>query len=301
MKDPEKKLYSIGEVAALAGIPVTTLRYYDKEEMLVPAVRDDKSGYRYYDVSQLEKLMMLRELKHLGLPLKDIKEFLDSKDYTRLEDSIVDSIVETKQEIKNLLGKVHSMEILYQRLKQYRKNTLLADFDDHKTEKNTEKNTNRSIEVKMQEVIWVLSTRYKSFLDVDESFLDRIFELQHIRNGYGLFSAGPYIAVFHDGYERQFNKEEGDLEVCVPIIKPDNFKCPELRNYGGGLVAGTIHEGSYHDVEESYQFLVDWISNNNYEIIGPASEFYYMDVSSSVVEDDFITKIFFPVKPLTGV
>ncbi len=29
MKDSGKKLYSIGEVATLSGIPVTTLRYYD--------------------------------------------------------------------------------------------------------------------------------------------------------------------------------------------------------------------------------------------------------------------------------
>lgn len=46
--DNPKKRYSIGEMSVVTGVSIFTLRYYDKEKILTPAVRNEKSGYRYY-------------------------------------------------------------------------------------------------------------------------------------------------------------------------------------------------------------------------------------------------------------
>ena len=295
VRNADGKLYTIGQVSKLSGIPISTLRYYDKSEIIVPAVRNETSHYRYYDQRQLENLIVLGELKQIGLSLNDIREFIQSQDHSILEDAILNAIQDAKNEIRNLNDRISSMDMLYQRIRQYRNQNSSARIETG----DAPAVTDRSIEVKTLEQVWVLSTRYESFLDVDHLFLKRVFELQKIRSGYGLFSAGPYIAVFHGGYDKQFSREMGDLEVCVPVIKPDKFKCPELKVYGGYLAAGTVHEGSYHSLEESYEFLINWIKENNYAIAGPSSEFYYMDSSSSVNERDYVTKIYFPVKPST--
>ena len=45
MKD---KYYSIGKVSEICNIPIKTLRYYDKINVMVPNLRQENNNYRYY-------------------------------------------------------------------------------------------------------------------------------------------------------------------------------------------------------------------------------------------------------------
>lgn len=45
-------VYSIGQFAQLTSFPIKTLRYYDKEDVLKPAVVDPVTGYRSYTEAQ---------------------------------------------------------------------------------------------------------------------------------------------------------------------------------------------------------------------------------------------------------
>lgn len=38
-----KKYYSIGELAHITGVSITTLRYYDKEGVLIPEIRNERN------------------------------------------------------------------------------------------------------------------------------------------------------------------------------------------------------------------------------------------------------------------
>jgi MerR family transcriptional regulator, thiopeptide resistance regulator len=64
------------EFADLTGVTVRTLHHYDRLGLLKP--RRSNSGYRLYRESDLERLEQIVALKFLGLPLKDIRELLDS-------------------------------------------------------------------------------------------------------------------------------------------------------------------------------------------------------------------------------
>lgn len=67
-------MYTIGQVSELFHLPISTLRYYDKEG-LFPGMRRI-SGIRQFDDQQLEALRVIECLKKSGLEIKDIKQFM---------------------------------------------------------------------------------------------------------------------------------------------------------------------------------------------------------------------------------
>jgi len=55
-------------------LPVSTLRYYDKEG-LFPGMKRD-SGIRKFDEKEIEALHVIECLKKSSLEIKDIKQFM---------------------------------------------------------------------------------------------------------------------------------------------------------------------------------------------------------------------------------
>lgn len=67
--------YTIGALARSAGVPVSTVRFYERRGILRPESRS-QANYRRYSQVSLEKLRLIRASKHLGLSLKDVRELL---------------------------------------------------------------------------------------------------------------------------------------------------------------------------------------------------------------------------------
>ena len=68
-------MYNIGEVSEKYGIPVSTLRYYDKEG-LFPNLKK-KSGIRKFSDEDLLSLDIIACLKCSGMEIREIKLFMD--------------------------------------------------------------------------------------------------------------------------------------------------------------------------------------------------------------------------------
>lgn len=69
-------MFQIGELAKRSGVSCDTLRFYEKNALLVPVARSD-AGYRMYDQSSLVQVNFILKAKQLGLSLEEIKELLD--------------------------------------------------------------------------------------------------------------------------------------------------------------------------------------------------------------------------------
>ena len=67
--------YTIGEVARMMNIAASTLRYYEKEGLLLPTSRS-QNGQRVYTDDDIATLSIIEYLKFCGLPLKEIRSFL---------------------------------------------------------------------------------------------------------------------------------------------------------------------------------------------------------------------------------
>jgi Zn(II)-responsive transcriptional regulator len=71
--------FSIGELARRAGVAIDTVRYYERNQLLVPAGRLE-SGYRRYSATELKRLRFIRRAKGLGFSLAEIRELLSLSD-----------------------------------------------------------------------------------------------------------------------------------------------------------------------------------------------------------------------------
>ena len=69
-------LYTVGEMAKKLGVAPSTLRYSDQEGLL-PFVERSSGGVRVFKDSDYEWLQVIGCLKKTGMPLKDIKDFIE--------------------------------------------------------------------------------------------------------------------------------------------------------------------------------------------------------------------------------
>ena len=66
-------MYTIGQVSEMFNLPISTLRYYDKEGFFPNLER--KGNIRYFSESDLEAIRVIECLKQSGLEIKDIRQF----------------------------------------------------------------------------------------------------------------------------------------------------------------------------------------------------------------------------------
>ena len=98
-------MYTIGQVSEMFHLPISTLRYYDKEG-LFPNL--DRKGYiRYFSDNELEAIRIIECLKQSGLEIKDIKQFFEwvtegSSSYTKRKELFEHRKAAVKEEIKQL-------------------------------------------------------------------------------------------------------------------------------------------------------------------------------------------------------
>lgn len=67
---------SIGELAALAGVPAATVRYYERRGLIAEPPRTN-SGYRQYGPDTAERLRFIKRVQELGFSLEEIAELLE--------------------------------------------------------------------------------------------------------------------------------------------------------------------------------------------------------------------------------
>ncbi|PFH91086.1 MerR family transcriptional regulator [Bacillus sp. AFS088145] len=95
-------MYSIGEVAQMLGISTHTLRYYEKEQIILPD--RNENGERLYSESHIQWLRFVLKLKETQMPVNKIKEYAHL--YTEGEHTSLarlDLLVEHKQSIEHQL------------------------------------------------------------------------------------------------------------------------------------------------------------------------------------------------------
>ena len=100
-----KEYYKIGEISKLYNIGTDSLRYYEEIGILRP--RRDENGYRMYSVGDIRTLNVLRELRSIGFPMKDIKAHLKDFDVQQTLDMFAEAIerINRRQQELELLKK----------------------------------------------------------------------------------------------------------------------------------------------------------------------------------------------------
>lgn len=89
MRKLNKPCIKTGDFAKLCKTNKRTLFHYDEIGLFSPVLTDDK-GYRYYTESQCDVFFTITCLKDIGMPLKEIKQYIDSKDSENLKQLLLE-------------------------------------------------------------------------------------------------------------------------------------------------------------------------------------------------------------------
>ena len=114
----------IGEFSKMMQVTVKTLRHYEQRGLLMPEEVDKWTGYRYYSISQMQRLNAIRDLQRQGFTLEEIKELFDDGAQMPGVELLTQKIEETERQL----------QLLVERLRQ-----LLRWLDSHKQKNTMEK------------------------------------------------------------------------------------------------------------------------------------------------------------------
>ena len=98
----KEQLFSIGEVARLFHMSVSSLRHYESLGLLSPEYINPDSGYRYYSTRQFEVLNTLRYLRALDMLLPEIADFLQNRDVETIEQKLRQQKAVVEQKLAEL-------------------------------------------------------------------------------------------------------------------------------------------------------------------------------------------------------
>ena len=97
---------TIGELAARAGVPTATVRYYEPRGLLAAAPRTP-AGYRQYDAESARRLRFIKHAQALGFSLEEVAELLalrvsDPASCARVEETSREKIDRVRARIQEL-------------------------------------------------------------------------------------------------------------------------------------------------------------------------------------------------------
>lgn len=271
----KQKLFSIGDVAKLFHLSVSSLRHYEDIGLITPEYIAPDSGYRYYSVRQFEALNSIRYLRVLDMPLNEIADFLSNRDVGLIEEKLLSQkkiLINKQRELKRIEKKIDN------RLKMLR-DARESIFDE--------------VQLVYREacrIVWVDERlKIEGFLDMEEPIrkLDKsqgeaVVFLGKV--GVGISEKNLNMGAFcqYDGIFLLLDDE--DYFEGETIFLP-KAKCVSIRFHG-----------SHADSPLQYQKLLLYIKENSLEIAGFSREITMIDYGITKDMDKFVTEISIPVK-----
>lgn len=266
-------LFSIGAIAAVCGISIDTLRFYETKALITPANVDPESGYRYYSRENLLRLRTILGLKDAGLSLLEIRDYLDGGRHA--EKKIAEL---TKR--RNLLS--HAIE-----------NLKMLDIKPGDLTVSEIELPERLCICRMIE-----AGDGEALLSAIGEFYDEL-----IRSGVPISRAWPEFCEYPDEglLKGEFHTTDLTVRACLPVYQKN--APPEAVRYPAGRALAVNYRGAYYDLWKAYAVLSRYIDENGYVPAGYPQEIYLeigADGSVHLDESSNITRVIIPVKLMNG-
>ena len=266
-------LYKIGLFAAMNRVTVKTLRFYEEQGLLLPALIHPESGYRYYTLSQMAVLHQITALKLAGFTLEEVAGINSGAD----EEAV---LLKKKAE---LLAKIADLT------------RQIAVVDGYLSKKKTRLSAPVLIKTIPETTVAFMPIRLESY----DGLFDQMPEMGALMEKAGCICALPeycFTNYLEPGYK------DGDIlvEICESVVEAKeetgglHFKTlPEIQ------AACVFHKGSYRTFPESYEAVLRYIEENGYEIVGEIRESYIDGVWNQDNESNWLSEIQVPVRKRT--
>lgn len=271
------KYFTVGEFAKLYGgdFSKQTLIFYDKIGLLKPEYIDENNGYRYYSGRQLEVLDTIFILKEIGVPLEEMKHYLNDKNPQKALEVLREKKIQLDKSIKQKMQIKKRLDVKLEQLQ------MAANFENAD-------NINYNRQKKKYLYYIDVKPPYSAF-DIDIAIREMFEKVnrEKIEYNYQIGTIVP-LAKLKSG---EFLQAYRSYTVIDKNLKSENTMV-----YKEGLYATFYHRGAYAKAGETYEKALKKIAEDGYEIIGDSFEECIIDNLATNEEDDYLTKFSIPVK-----
>lgn len=270
-----KDLFTVGEIATLFNINKKTLRYYDEIDLFKPSYIDPKNNYRYYTSSQFEKLNTIIYLKNIRIPLDTIKCHLENKSINNTINlfEIQEDIIEKKiEELKLIQNKVKN-----------RINKIKDSIDYDKLDKIMELYFD-------ERTIVILKEKVNTNKDLELS----IRKLENKANEKSSIFLGEVgVSISKENLKNKLFKEYDSTFI---FVENKNYNNEILKILPKGKYVCIRFNGLHESADIYYKKLLNYINENNYEVLADSVEITLIDTGLTTDTSEFITEIQILVK-----
>jgi DNA-binding transcriptional MerR regulator len=116
----QQESFTISQVARMTGITAKAIRYYESIGLLPPPTRRPNQ-YRCYGVADVNRLILLRRIRYLGVPLTEAKTLLHGATEARRIDVQQDLLDLVQVRLAALDQEIAELRLLREDLKQYQR------------------------------------------------------------------------------------------------------------------------------------------------------------------------------------
>ena len=248
------------------GIPFATtilksnkaLLVYERAGLLVPAVKDDESGYRYYSADNMTQIRSIRSLQQLGLSLKEVQEYyLDTGNM----DAFLARLMEMRAELDRNIQLLH----------------MRATKNGELTVRET---------TLPQQVCYC--KRYVCS-DVSEAAI-------RLRQTYIAAARTGMMSKHGQMFTMRMPANDGtlDLMCCIPV--EESFHGPERAEFSQTPALCVYYRGAYEGVADAFRALLEYGKANGIHFTGPfRSIFLEGPPNRGPDSGSYITQIAVPV------
>ncbi|WP_419175950.1 MerR family transcriptional regulator [Desulfosediminicola sp.] len=262
-----------GEMARLHNINKQTLIYYDKIGLFRPESTDEETGYRYYALEQTQILEVILILKQFGMPLKEIREFLDK--------------AKTEDRISLLQQQLKMME---EKINQLQKNKTRISATITSLQKRMEV-------LPLEMSIKQLEKRYILTEAVAAPYDDYQLEIsvRHLLGEENTDEENSYFFLY--GFPTGLNDNIITYErVSLPLPETWADKHQNSEIIPEGWYACYNHQGPYPSIGDSWRKLLNHIERSEYVVAGDPLEKWYLDAMAVRESDDYLVELQIAVK-----
>ena len=261
-------LLTIGEFARRSWLSPRALRLYEAQGLLVPVTVDERTGYRWYRVEQLEVARLVARLRRLGMPLARIVEVVGAPD-PRAAVELLDEFW-TGEEFRLAARRELASHLRYRLLGQ---EGSLAMFDVLVRE--------------VPEQLVLTEQRHVRVQDLQPWTDAAVARLLKAAAGHGDGQIGPCFIIFHG----EVNEEsDGPVEVCLPISPaPD-------RPVDGAVRVEPAHREAYTRITKAqcvfpqilsaYDAVRLWTEAERLSVTASPREVYFADFPNAAPQDE---------------
>lgn len=266
-----EKYFTTGEFAKICSVEKHVLFHYDEIGLFQPAVVKE-NGYRYYSYYQCDTFANILALKKLGMPLKEIKIYLEK----RSPELFLSLLEEKNKEISDSIAYLQSLKQMIQNTKDA---ILDAISSENKIElerlgeqyilrsDNMENFTNKSFASYMEEYIKFC----KSLGIAVQEPVGSIISISNVRNHDYLNFSFLFMKTKADFSEKAIKRKEG-LYLCG------------------------YHKGSYDTISDTYKKILDYADKNKISLGDFCYEEYLISDVAEKNPENYITKLILDTK-----